>query len=163
MTRTDVASRVIAAEPGRVFAALIDPGALVAWLPPTGMTARFEWFDARPGGGYRLELRYDEPGAGKTTADTDMVAARFVEIDPGRRVVQDVDFDAEDPSYAGTMRMTWTVSTAAGGAMVQVRAENVPPGISAEDHAAGLASSLANLAEYVELSPDGGGGTRQRR
>ncbi|MFD3612723.1 hypothetical protein ACFWXA_32580 [Streptomyces atroolivaceus] len=29
-------------------------------------------------------------------------------------------------------------------------AEDVPDGISAEDHAAGLASSLANLAAYAE-------------
>jgi len=29
-------------------------------------------------------------------------------------------------------------------------AEDVPDGISAEDHAAGLASSLTNLAAYVE-------------
>jgi hypothetical protein len=29
-------------------------------------------------------------------------------------------------------------------------AEDVPDGISAEDHAAGLTSSLTNLAAYVE-------------
>jgi hypothetical protein len=29
-------------------------------------------------------------------------------------------------------------------------AADVPDGVSAEDHAAGLASSLANLARYVE-------------
>ena len=39
--------------PGRVWAALVDPGALMAWLPPGGMTGRFERFDARPGGSYR--------------------------------------------------------------------------------------------------------------
>lgn len=31
-------------------------------------------------------------------------------------------------------------------------ADNVPDGIAAKDHAAGLASSLMNLAEYVEGS-----------
>jgi len=36
MPRTDRASRVIAAPPGRVWAALVDPGALLAWLPPGG-------------------------------------------------------------------------------------------------------------------------------
>ena len=29
-------------------------------------------------------------------------------------------------------------------------AENVPPGISAEDHSAGVRSSLENLAAFVE-------------
>ena len=33
---------------------------------------------------------------------------------------------------------------------VEVRAEKVPDGISAEDHAAGFASSLANLAVYLQ-------------
>ena len=36
------------------------------------------------------------------------------------------------------------------GAEVTIRAENVPAGISAEDHAEGLNSSLANLAEHLE-------------
>ncbi|GAB4008757.1 hypothetical protein GCM10029992_65950 [Glycomyces albus] len=36
------------------------------------------------------------------------------------------------------------------GARVAISAADVPPGISAEDHAAGLSSSLANLAAYLE-------------
>ena len=50
MARTDTASLVIAAPPDRVYAALVDPEALTAWLPPDGMSRRFERFDARPGG-----------------------------------------------------------------------------------------------------------------
>ncbi|MGH3446324.1 MAG: hypothetical protein ACRDQA_31240 [Nocardioidaceae bacterium] len=79
MSRTDSAARVIEADVERTFAALIDPEALVAWLPPTGMTGRFEEFEAP-----------------------------------------------------------------------RIRAENVPKGISAEDHAAGFASSLCNLARLLE-------------
>ena len=60
MPRTDKASRVIAAPPERIYAALVDPEALVAWLSPHGMTARFERFDARPGGSYRLVLTYED-------------------------------------------------------------------------------------------------------
>jgi uncharacterized protein YndB with AHSA1/START domain len=60
--RTDAASRLIRASPTEIFAALIDPAALVTWLPPDGMTGRLEHFDARPGGSYRLVLTYDEPG-----------------------------------------------------------------------------------------------------
>jgi hypothetical protein len=36
------------------------------------------------------------------------------------------------------------------GTRVDITADDVPFGISAEDHAAGLASSLANLAGYLE-------------
>ncbi|MCA1696863.1 MAG: ATPase, partial [Actinobacteria bacterium] len=42
MARTEKASRVMAAPPERVYAALVDQEALMAWLPPEGMTARFE-------------------------------------------------------------------------------------------------------------------------
>ena len=152
MPRTDSASRVIAAPLDRVFAALVDRDALLAWLPPEGMTARFERFDPRPGGSYRLMLTYLDPSGapGKASADADIVEARYVEIVPGVRVVQAVDFVSDDPAYAGTMTMTWEVGAVDGGTMVTITAEDVPDGISAEDHAKGLASSLANLGGHVE-------------
>jgi uncharacterized protein YndB with AHSA1/START domain len=152
MPRTDTMSRTIAAPPERVYAAFVDPDALLAWLPPEGMTGRFERFDARPGGSYRLVLTYnDARGApGKATADSDIVEARFVQLVPGWRVVQEVDFVADDPAYAGTMTMTWTATAAGGGTRVDLVATDVPDGISAEDHATGLAASLANLAAYLE-------------
>jgi uncharacterized protein YndB with AHSA1/START domain len=137
---------------GRVWAALVDPDALMVWLPPGEMTGRFEWFDARPGGSYRMVLTYaDAAGApGKATADSDVVEARFVDIVPGQRVVQAVDFVSDDPAFAGTMTMTWEVTAVEAGTRVDIVAEDVPDGISAEDHAAGLSSSLANLAAFVE-------------
>ena len=152
MPRTDRASRVIAAPLERVYAVLVDPDALIAWLPPEGMSGRFERFDARPGGSYRIVLTYaDAFGApGKATADSDIVEGRFLDVVPGARVVQAVDFVSDDPAYAGTMTMTWEVSAVDAGARVEIRADDVPEGISAEDHAAGLASSLANLAAYLE-------------
>ena len=150
--RTDTASRVIAASPDRVYAALIDPDALAAWLPPAGMSGRFERFDARPGGSYRMVLTYADAStaSGKATADSDIVEARFIDIVPGVRVVQAVTFVADDPGLAGTMTMTWEVTATDNGTRVDIRADQVPSGISAEDHAAGLASSLANLAAHVE-------------
>jgi uncharacterized protein YndB with AHSA1/START domain len=116
------------------------------------MTGRFERFDARPGGSYRMILTYpDASGApGKATADSDIVEARFVDIVPGERVVQAVDFVSDDPAYAGIMTMTWKVAADDAGTRVDIVAEGVPDGISAADHAAGLASSLTNLAAYVE-------------
>jgi uncharacterized protein YndB with AHSA1/START domain len=152
MPRTDRASQLMAAPPERVWAALVDPEALLAWLPPGGMTGSFARFDARPGGSYRMVLTYSDAsgGPGKATADSDIVEARFVDIVPGERVVQAVDFVSDDPGYAGTMTMTWKVTAADAGTRVDIVAEDVPDGISAEDHAAGLSSSLANLAAYVE-------------
>jgi uncharacterized protein YndB with AHSA1/START domain len=151
MTRTDSASRIVAAPPDRVYAALIDPDAILQWLPPAGMTARFEHFDPRTGGGYRMVLTYtDASGSrGKATADSDVVDVRFVEIVPDVRIVQAVDFESDNPAFAGTMTMTWELVPADEGTRVEIRADNVPEGISAEDHAAGIASSLDNLASYL--------------
>jgi uncharacterized protein YndB with AHSA1/START domain len=136
----------------RVFDALVDQEALETWLPPADMTGRFERFDPTPGGSYRLVLTYaDAAGAsGKTSADSDIVDVRYLDIVPNDRVVQAVDFVSDAPEFAGTMTMTWTVQDNAGGTLVEIVARDVPDGISAEDHAAGLASSLDNLAAFVE-------------
>jgi hypothetical protein len=84
MARTDSASLVVNAEVQRVFAALLHPEQRREWLPPHGMTGRFQSFDPRPGGFYRLVLTYDDPrsSAGKATPDSDIVEARFLDIVP---------------------------------------------------------------------------------
>jgi uncharacterized protein YndB with AHSA1/START domain len=152
MTRTDTASRVVAAPPDRVYAALVDPDALTEWLPPETMSGRFERFDARLGGSHRMVLTYADASTapGKSSADSDIVEGRFVDLVPGVRVVQAVEFVSDDPAYAGTMTMTWEMTAVETGTRVDIRADDVPAGISAADHSAGLASSLANLATYLE-------------
>jgi uncharacterized protein YndB with AHSA1/START domain len=143
---------VVGAPLERTYAALVDPVALIKWLPPDGMTARFERFDARPGGSYRMVLTYADASTspGKSTADADIVEGRFLDLVPGERVVQAVDFVSDDPAFSGTMTMTWEVTPVDGGTRVGIRADDVPTGITAEDHAAGLAASLSNLAAYLD-------------
>ncbi|MDI3406151.1 SRPBCC family protein [Streptomyces cavernicola] len=152
MTRTDRVSRWIDASRAAVYGALVDRGSLEAWLPPEGMRGRIERWDPRPGGGFRLVLDYLDArgGPGKTSAGTDVVDVAFAELTPPRLVVQRVVFEAEDPAYAGTMTMTWECAERAGGTEVTVTASDVPPGIDRADHEAGIASSLAHLAAYVE-------------
>lgn len=152
VTRRDRATRVINAPPERAFAAFVDRAALETWLPPDGMTGRFERFDPTPGGSYRLILTYADPtnAGAKSSADSDIVEARFVEVVPDDRVVQAVDFVSDDPAFAGTMLMTWAVHAVDDGTRVEFIADDVPTGISADDHAAGMASSLENLAQYLE-------------
>lgn len=151
--RTDSASLVIAASPETIYRAFTDPEAWPRWLPPDGMTGRICAFDARPGGVYRMALTYrdaDYPNAGKTSDDTDIVEGRFAELIPNERVVQLVTFQSDDPAFAGEMRMTWSLTPASGGTKVSIIAENVPTGISKEDHDVGLSSTLKNLARFVE-------------
>ena len=52
--RTDSASRVIMAPPPTIYRACMDPQALVAWLPPTGMKGHIAAFEPREGGMYRM-------------------------------------------------------------------------------------------------------------
>lgn len=141
------------APPVDVFAALIDEAARVAWLPPTGMTGRFSWFDARPGGGYRMTLSYDDEATrGKSDGNTDVVEVRFVDVDAPHRLVEQADFESDNVDLAGTMTMTWTLERVDEGTLVIITATDVPDGISNQDHATAFASTLGNLAEYVTRS-----------
>lgn len=151
--RTDSASRAIHASPEAIYRAFMDPEALVAWLPPAGMKARLFSFDPHPGGGYRMALSYEEtdhPAHGKTSEHADVVEARFRELVPNERIVQVVAFESDDPAFAGEMTMTWSLAAMADGTMTTILCENVPVGISKEDHDAGLRSTLNNLAAFVE-------------
>jgi uncharacterized protein YndB with AHSA1/START domain len=49
-------SRVVRARPEELYAAFLDPTALIDWLPPAEMTGEIHEFDARVGGGYRMSL-----------------------------------------------------------------------------------------------------------
>jgi len=152
ISRTDRASRLIKAPASQIYRAFTDAAAVVRWLPPEGMTGEMLAFDARPGGGYRMALSYDDAehdAPGKFSEHADIVEVRFVALNPGRSIVQSATFDAEDPAFAGTMRMTWTLEPAEGGTRVAITCEDVPQGIRKQDHVAGLKSSLANLAAFV--------------
>ncbi|GHD05017.1 SRPBCC domain-containing protein [Zhihengliuella salsuginis] len=152
--RIDRASRHISADASAVFGAFTNADLFLAWLPPAGMTGRLEHFDPSTGGGFRMVLTYDEPPSdgGKSGADTDTAEARIAEFDPPRRIVWLVDFPSEDPAASGTMTMTWSLAEDDDGTLVTVAASGVPEVITPEAHAAGLASSLANLADVVEQS-----------
>jgi Uncharacterized conserved protein len=153
MSRIDSATRIIEASPEAVYAAMTTAEALAAWLPPDGMSGQMLEFDPRPGGHYAMVLRHDDgAAAGKSGGNEDRVTVRYLDLVPGALVSQAVEFVSDDLRFAGTMAMHWMLRPVPEGTEVTIRAENVPAGISAEDHAAGLASSLANLARFVEQS-----------
>ena len=153
--RKDVASRVIKAVPAVIYRAFVDPEAVVSWLPPEGMKGHLHAFEPRPGGAYRMALTYDEANhlaPGKSSEHSDIVEGRFLELVPDERVVQQFEFESEDPAFAGVMTMTWKLAAVPGGTEVTITCENVPEGIRKEDHDAGLRSTLENLAAFTEPS-----------
>lgn len=151
--RTDTASRVIKASPQTIYRAFVDPEAWVSWLPPEGMQGHMYEFDARNGGAYRMSLTYvgtDHATPGKTSEHADIVQGKFLKLVPDEQIVQAVEFESDDPAFAGTMTMTWTLAAVPQGTEVTIVCEHVPEGIRQEDHDLGLRSSLENLAAYAE-------------
>jgi uncharacterized protein YndB with AHSA1/START domain len=149
-TRT---SRVIRASPERIYRAFLDPKALAVWLAPEGMTGKVHEFDGRVGGGYRMSLFYaesEEASRGKSAEREDRFTAKFVELAPASRIVEAVEFESDDPAFAGVMKMTVTFEALEGATEVTFFFENIPPGIRPEDNDAGTRSTLAKLARYVE-------------
>lgn len=149
---TDTAERLIRAPAARIYRAFVDPTTLVQWLPPAGMTGKIALFEPRAGGRYRIILTYSaaDAGAAKSTGDSDIVEGRFVDLVPDARIVQQAVFASDDPAFAGTMTIDWTLDAAPGGTQVTIRCTDVPAGIGANDHDAGLRSTLTNLAAFVE-------------
>jgi uncharacterized protein YndB with AHSA1/START domain len=149
-TRT---SRVIRARPAELYAAFLDPVALVDWLPPAEMTGKIHEFDARVGGGYRMSLFYppDEPASrGKTSDTEDMVNVRFVELAPPRRIVETVNFVTTDPALLGEMTLIATFEEVSGETELTLVFKNLPPGLRAADNEAGSRLSLEQLARRFE-------------
>lgn len=151
MTRTDTASRIIRATPAALYQALVTAKSLERWMPPSGMTGEMTEFEPRPAGRYRMILRYEDATiAGKSGGNEDIAEARFIELVPDQRIMQSVDFVSDDPRFQGTMIMFTTLTPLGDETEVRFTAENAPEGISAEDHAEGMHSSLENLARFME-------------
>ena len=150
--RTHRASRVIAAPAHVIYETFLDPDAVAAWRPPTGMTAQIHQFEPVEGGAFRMSLIHESPDGsapGKTADQVDMVEGVFVRFVPDRKVVELVEFLSEDPAFAGAMTITTTFTPAEGGTEVAIVCENVPEGIAEADHVAGITSTLDNLAAFV--------------
>lgn len=150
---TTQVSQLVRARRAAVYRACLDPDALASWRVPDIMEGRVHVFEPREGGAFRMSLTYKEgtqgPG-GKTTEGTDTFQGRFVELVPDERIVEVVQFESDDPRYAGEMRVTTTLADADGGTEVTVLCEGIPAGIRPEDNEMGTAQALAKLTRLVE-------------
>ncbi|QJU60615.1 ATPase [Sphingomonas sp. AP4-R1] len=151
-SRTHAASRTLIAPPRAIFRAFLDPEVIPKWRVPAQMDARILSFEGRIGGGYRMELIYRYPAKAdpKSTGDSDIVEARFVELVPDEKIVEELVFEGADPRFMGKMTLTTTLKAVANGTKVSFQAEQVPSGISEADHVAGMEFALKNLAFLLE-------------
>jgi uncharacterized protein YndB with AHSA1/START domain len=150
--RVDAGSRFIKASPQTIYQAYMDPQAIAEWRPPDGMRCEILEFEPHAGGKFRMAYVYTaaHPVAGKTAEDRDIFEGRFTELVPGERIVEVVEFESDDPAFAGEMSITTLLAAKPGGTEVTVLCENVPPGIQRDDHLQGINSSLQNLAAFTE-------------
>jgi len=142
----------IKASPEAIYRAFTDPEALVQWFAPGQMRAELHRFDLRVGSGYEMSLFYPESETGtpgKSATHEDRYTARFVELSPPSRIVQAIVFDAPDPAFAGEMTMTVSLEPSAGGTLVTIVFDGIPPGIRPEDNEQGTEETLQNLARFV--------------
>jgi len=136
-----------------VYQAFLDPHAVASWLPQNDMTGQVHEFDPRVGGRFRISLTYQHAERslhGKTSADTDTVRGRFVELIPSEKIVQIVEFESQQPEFAGEITITATYTNAVGGTEVTMLCENIPKGIRPEDNEMGCRESLQKLAALLE-------------
>jgi uncharacterized protein YndB with AHSA1/START domain len=135
-----------------VYRALIDPEAIAKWRVPDGMRSHVHEFEAREGGRFRVSLTYDAPDrAGKSAEHTDTYHGRFVRLVPGELVVEELEFETDDPAIDGLMTITTTLTEAdGGGTTVTIRHEGLPDAIPAADNETGTRMALANLARLTQ-------------
>jgi uncharacterized protein YndB with AHSA1/START domain len=69
----------------------------------------------------------DHSQRGKTSEHTDVVRARFLELIPDERIVQLIEFESEDPAFAGPMTITWSLADVPAGTEVTVLCGAMPP------------------------------------
>jgi uncharacterized protein YndB with AHSA1/START domain len=134
-----------------VYRAFLDADAVARWMVPPGMTSEVHAFDPREGGFFRISLTYDEPtGTGKTSARTDTYHGHFVELVSDQRVVEQVEFETDNPSLQGAMTLTIDLADRDGGTEILAAHEGLPPGLSPSDNELGWRLSLAKLAALLE-------------
>ena len=146
-------TKMIKAPRKQVYDAFVDRDAVAAWLAPDIMTLHVHHFDPREGGTFRMSLTYnnaEDAQRGKTTGGIDTYHGRFVQLVPYEKIVEVIEFETQDPGFAGEMKMTVTFADVAGGTEVTLLHENVPSGVRPEDNEAGSRQSLQKLAALLE-------------
>jgi uncharacterized protein YndB with AHSA1/START domain len=153
-----VVSRVIAASPAEVYAALLDPAAVASWKVPDGMSSEVHEWEPRVGGRFRVSLTYDPPpgggeaARGKTSTHTDTYSGRFVELVPGELVAESIEFETDREDLGGEMTVRTILRPVPGGTEVLVDHDGLPEAVDPADNETGTEMALAKLARLFEAA-----------
>jgi uncharacterized protein YndB with AHSA1/START domain len=139
--------RVLRAPPERVYRALLDPDAMVKWLPPHGFTGRVHHLEAKVGGTYRMSFTNLSTGNGHS------FGGEYLELLPNERIRHTDRFD--DPNLPGLMQTTIVLKKVFCGTQLNIVQEALPEVIPVEACYLGWQESLTLLAQLVEAQiPD---------
>lgn len=117
------------------------------------MTGKIHNFDLRVGGGYQMSLFYPSTATenrGKTADKEDRYSATYVELIPGKKIVQAITFHSNNAAFGGEMLMEVTFQPIGNYTRVAISFNNIPMGIRPEDNEAGTISTLEKLAAFVK-------------
>jgi uncharacterized protein YndB with AHSA1/START domain len=146
-------SRTIKASRSAVYKACIEPGVLAQWRAPDNMSAHVHAFDASEGGRFRISLTYKDSlrsPAGTSSEGVDTFQGRFLELLPDEKIVEAIEFESQDPGFAGEMKVTTSFADTDEGTQVTALYEDMPAGIRQEDNRVGTEQSLRKLAALLE-------------
>jgi uncharacterized protein YndB with AHSA1/START domain len=149
---TTRSSRLIKASPDIIYNAFTDPSALETWMAPGNMTGKVHSFDGSVGGGYVMSLCYpkDHTGRdGKTTETEDRYTARFITLQPYKKIVTGVRFDSGSPGFVGEMVMEVQLERQGSSTLVTIIFTNLPLGVKPEDNEKGTEESFDKLEQYI--------------
>lgn len=151
---TTQTSRLINASPDILYRAFTNPAALEAWQAPGEMTGKVHSFDLSVGGGYTMSLYYPPGNAakGKTAAGEDRYTARFITLQPNRKIVESIRFDSAGPGYVGEMIIEVRFQPQGKATLLTMVFTNIPLGIRPEDNEKGTELSLDKLERYIRAS-----------
>jgi uncharacterized protein YndB with AHSA1/START domain len=142
--------RRLDAPPDAVYRALTDATSIAKWRVPDDMGCEVLEWRAEVGGRIRIALTYHAPDrAGKTVAATDVYHGRFIALEPGKRVVETMEFETEEPAMRGTMTLESTLTAVEGGTLLRIEHRGVPAGVSPADNEAGWRMALDRLARLI--------------
>ena len=134
--------RVFPAPPARVFEAWTAPDLLKRWAWGSLSRDVEADVDLRVGGDYAVSTKSRE-------GDTWCFSGKFLEIDPGRRLVYTVRWDAPMGYEVGEERVTVEFSDRGQETVVTFLHEGAPAGIAAETHEQGWNNTFDMLTDVL--------------
>ena len=134
--------RIFVTKPEKLYRAFIEPDAMAKWLPPNGFTCTVHHMEPKVGGSFRMSFR------NFSTGQTHSFGGQYLELVANERLRYTDQF--ENPSLAGDIRVTVTLSKVSVGTEVTIMQEGLPDVLPVEACYLGWQESLRNLARLVE-------------